>query len=792
MDPRASSPLRTTGRRQSPWRVAWLTVTLAISGSLLWLMLSSPTARRTPFSLAIGPQMASQHGLAGDTAQGGPGAYLEAVEALSGLKLKLVRAPSIERAVLLLHNEQVDGLAFSLPSTAEMLPSTAAVSPSFYSGTTVMVTRPTASFRALSAMRGKRVGVIGNGEYRAYLAEHFPAIDVYPLPTVDEMLEAVDSGGIDAALGVDAVLAPLARKHFDERLEVHLVSDGPPVEMRVASLPRRAGEIAMAHQTFLSLPLDTRQDILERWLNALYRSPPTLRAVLSHYRVHITVLGMGLLAFLLAVAQSQRNARSLASRQASAARILTLVNHEVRNGAASVISAIDLLEAEADPEERNRLFQSARSAADALKHTLTNALEFMFRDTPAHADAAFVHNARGIVDECLSAMRPLARCKGLGLVLQVDGEATPEARCDARALHHIASNLISNAIKFSDHGEVTIGLCFLPAIGHAGTLVLSVTDVGPGIPADDMARIFEPFSATRIGRLKHGAGIGLSLCRRIARAHGGDVTVSSRPGRGATFVATLRGQLGDDPSNAALPPIPDAPTAQVACALVIEDQPTIANILVRRLQGLGFDTVVAGSGAAAIRLMKQDGPFGIITVDGNLMDADGSDIALELRAIERRKDWPPARLLSVSASTDVIDRAAYERAGVDVYLGKPIDWAAFDAASGAPVRDAKAPVVPVQEGLSVMEIYHHQMQLDRTGLEVSIRVQNWRGALAMAHRMQGAASMVADVNTVASLCELQRCLKAHAINGDPADAQVWALVASLIPAPADGVDGSPS
>jgi len=83
MDPRASSPLRTTGRRQSPWRVAWLTVTLAISGSLLWLMLASPTARRTPFSLAIGPQMASQHGLAGDTAQGGPGAYLEAVEALS-------------------------------------------------------------------------------------------------------------------------------------------------------------------------------------------------------------------------------------------------------------------------------------------------------------------------------------------------------------------------------------------------------------------------------------------------------------------------------------------------------------------------------------------------------------------------------------------------------------------------------------------------------------------------------------------------------------------------------------
>ncbi|MBW8374379.1 ATP-binding protein [Stenotrophomonas sp.] len=787
MASRASTPSPLSGRHRSAARIIWFTLTLALGGSLLWLVLSSPTARRTPFALAIGPQMASQHGLAGDAAQGGPGAYLEAVEALSGLKLELVRAPSIERAVLLLHNEQVDGLAFSLPSTAAMLPTTAAVSPSFYTGATVMVTRPTAAFRALSVMDGMRVGVIGNGEYRAYLAERHPGIDVYPLPSVDEMLEAVDSGGIDAAIGVDAVLAPLARKRFDERLEVHLVSDGPAVEMRVASLPRRAGEIAMAHQTFLSLPLDTRQDILDRWLTALYRSPPTLRAVLAHYRVHITVLGMFLLAFLLAVAQSQRNARSLASRQASAARILTLVNHEVRNGAASVISAIDLLEAETDPAERNRLFQSARSAADALKHTLTNALEFMFRDMPGQADPAFLQNAEGIVTECLSAMRPLARCKGLHLVLRLEGRYVQQAMCDARALHHIASNLISNAIKFSDHGEVTIRLVYLAGVGHAGAVELSVSDVGPGIPREDLSRIFEPFSATRIGRLKHGAGIGLSLCRRIARAQGGDVTVSSQPGRGSTFVATLRAEYGEATGNAAPAPL-QALRPELACALVIEDQPAIAKIMVRRLRGLGLETVVADSGAAAIRLMNQEGPFGIVTVDGDLMDADGSDIALEIRSIERRNDWPPARLLSVSASSDVIDRAAYARAGVDVYLGKPIDWAAFDAASGAPASSARPPVVPTQEGLSVMEIYHHQMQLDRSGLEVSIRVQNWRGALAMAHRMQGAASMVGDAGVVEALRELQQCLKGHAINGDPADARVWALVALLNPAAAEDVD----
>src|SRR5690606_4793753 len=103
-----------------------------------------------------------------------------------------------------------------------------------------------------------------------------------------------------------------------------------------------------------------------------------------------------------------------------------------------------------------------------------------------------------VVEECLSAMRPLAHCKGLRLVLRTEGVDTAQALCDARALHHIASNLISNAIKFSDHGEVVVELRFLSGVGQAGTLRLSVTDVGPGIAPEDLPQIFKPFSATRM------------------------------------------------------------------------------------------------------------------------------------------------------------------------------------------------------------------------------------------------------------------------------------------------------
>ena len=253
----------------------------------------------------------------------------------------------------------------------------------------------------------------------------------------------------------------------------------------------------------LALPSDIHQDILELTLNAVHRAPPTLRAVATYYRTPIILFCLVMLAILLSISRAYRKARRTAARQAAAARVLTLVNHEVRNSAAAVISAIDLAEGEPTPSQREQHFTSARSAADALRHTLTNALEFMFHEASQRSCERSSHSAQAVLEECISGMRPLALSKGVGLSLALDGPDAAVTQCDARALHHIASNLISNAIKFSDAGAVGIRLGFLRGVSELGR----VADPAPRAGYDT------PSSETHIERLLVSCKAGFVAAR---------------------------------------------------------------------------------------------------------------------------------------------------------------------------------------------------------------------------------------------------------------------------------------
>lgn len=750
---------------------------LLLTGCLVLLVIARPPERHASFRLGIGPQMAVRQGLGGSASQGGTAAYREALEAISGVRLELRRASSIECAVSLLRAGAVDGVAFSLPSTRSLLPATAVVSAPFYTGTSVLVSRRTAPYGSLVSLAGRRVAVIGSGEYHAYLAQHFPDIEIFPLTSPNDMLAALDGGAVDAALGADGILVPLTRRDHDAILQVHTARDGPPVELRIASTANRAVEVNMAHQALLTLPVDTQHAILERTLRAVYRTPPTIRAVIAYYRLPITLLCMALLALLLVASSAYRRARRAAARQAAAAQVLTLVNHEVRNSAASVISAIDMAEGEPDPARRALHVTSARSAADALRHTLTNALEFMFHAASQRNCPLSRHGASEVLQACLSAMRPLALSKGLRLTMELEPSLAGRAQCDARALHHIASNLISNAIKFSDAGTVSVRLSFLRGVGTLGRLVLRVTDTGPGIAPEDISRIFNAYSGTSQGRARLGTGIGLNLCRRIAISQGGDITVNSQLGAGSSFTATLRAGL-DDAAPAMAPATVQAAPRPVVRALVVEDQPAIAERIKRRLAPQ-FHVQIAACGADAIAQADAAGLFALITLDGDLLDLTGSEVATAIRDIERRRGWPSARVISISGDLGAGEQRAYRDAGVQCFVCKPIDWVTFDAAVSGPGNRSPSDRHGFAPSSDVLAIYAKQMVEDIAGLEALISAHNWRGSLAMAHRIQGAASMVGDTRAVEAICTLQSCLKVHAINGDPAEDDLWELVALL-------------
>jgi protein-histidine pros-kinase len=150
-------------------------------------------------------------------------------------------------------------------------------------------------------------------------------------------------------------------------------------------------------------------------------------------------------------------------------------------------------------------------------------------------------DCRRVVDEVVQSLKPLASDKGLTLIIEASDDATAAATADRRALGQILINLVNNAIKFTEAGEVRISLT-RPA-GPAGSLRIAVRDTGPGIPAPDQARIFRAFerSAATAKSTDEGTGLGLHISQKLAELLHATITVSSVVGAGSTFILSLAG-----------------------------------------------------------------------------------------------------------------------------------------------------------------------------------------------------------------------------------------------------------
>jgi signal transduction histidine kinase len=157
---------------------------------------------------------------------------------------------------------------------------------------------------------------------------------------------------------------------------------------------------------------------------------------------------------------------------------------------------------------------------------------------------------KDIVNEVLAEVRPLAEAKGLALSKEFDQDSFP-MKSDIRSLRQILSNLVSNAIKFTDSGDVKVSLNFpsRKTGSSAGIVRIRVEDTGCGIRADHLERIFDEFYQIEDGgdNTSPGTGLGLAICQRLAGLLRGEITVESQPGRGSIFSVTLPQELPDGP-----------------------------------------------------------------------------------------------------------------------------------------------------------------------------------------------------------------------------------------------------
>lgn len=288
-------------------------------------------------------------------------------------------------------------------------------------------------------------------------------------------------------------------------------------------------------------------------------------------------------------------------------------------------------------------------------------------------------------------MAPMAEEKGLRLVTELPLGQLPRLRGDMGKLRQILFNLVSNAVKFTDRGEVRIAVALGgPPEADPLRLRFTVSDTGRGIAADALERIFDAFQQEdpQTARTHGGSGLGLSISRRLAGLMGGVLTVASQRGQGATFTLHLPFARGADGAS---PGAVEVPQLSPLTVLVVEDHPVNQEVALGFLQAMGHRAVIAETGEAALEMLAA-GEFDAVLMDVNLPGISGIEATRRLRALPGLARLP---VIGVSAHAQPADSQACLAAGMDEVVPKPLTP---EALAGALARLCEAGVAEAVQG----------------------------------------------------------------------------------------------
>jgi PAS domain S-box-containing protein len=348
---------------------------------------------------------------------------------------------------------------------------------------------------------------------------------------------------------------------------------------------------------------------------------------------------------------------------------LATMSHEIRTPLNGILGYTDLLKTPALDSQQREFLETIESSGDHLLEVINDVLDVSRIEAGKMQIELAPFDVRDCVREIFEMLRPAATGKGLAYVCEIDPQLPTGMISDRGRVAQVLTNILGNAIKFTDSGEVRLEVSAFP--GEKWNWKFRVTDTGPGIAPAALEQIFQPFYQAdgSAGRRHGGTGLGLTISRRMAELLDGTLLVENRAGGGSEFILALRaasvkGLRESAPADAI------ATILSPLRVLLAEDNPVNRRLCEIQLRRIGCEPAFAANGREAVDLFQAQ-PFDVVLMDMQMPGMDGCEATRAIRSFEQARGGSRTPIVAMTANVRTEDRQRCLDSGMDDYLSKP-------------------------------------------------------------------------------------------------------------------------